>query len=83
LDNRRSLGYTMDRNKSTGPGRNTNVDTLDTAPFTGRPANEPVLEGINPTGICMHADIRCVAVMGNVIFYFGFRMFDFGFKIVV
>ena len=56
----------MDGNKSTGISRHTNVDPLDIAPFKGRPANEPMLEGINTPGIFMYADIGGMAAMGDV-----------------
>jgi hypothetical protein len=26
-----------------------------------------MLEGANPAGLCLHADIRCVAAVGNVV----------------
>ena len=56
------------------------MDTLDITPLTGRSVNDAMLESINPAGIFMYADIGRVAVMVDVIFYFGFRMFNFGFE---
>jgi hypothetical protein len=66
LDNRSSLGNILDGIKSISLGRRTNVDTLDIAKIARGSAHESVLEGINTTGICLHADIRCMAVVGNV-----------------
>jgi hypothetical protein len=44
------------------------VDQVDTAPFPGRPTDEPLLESANPTGLCMYADIRRVEAVADVAF---------------
>ena len=67
LDNRGSLGHTMDSDQSIIFSRRTNVDTLDIAPFKGGSADEPVLESINAPCIFMYADIRGMALVGNVV----------------
>jgi len=43
------------------------VDTLDIAKIARGSTNELMLEGVNTPGICMHADIRHMAVVGDVI----------------
>lgn len=43
------------------------MDTLDVTPFAGRSADEFMLEGFNTPGICMYADIRHMAAVGDVI----------------
>lgn len=62
------MGHILDGIEGIGIGRRTNVDTLDIAAFKGRSANEFMLEGIDTAGICMYADIRHMAVVGDVVF---------------
>jgi hypothetical protein len=67
VDNRYSLGNNMGIAKKPVAGRCANVDTLDITPPACRPANEPVLESINPAGIFMYADIGYLEGVFNVI----------------
>ena len=60
------MGNNLGTYKNTAIGRRTNVDSLDIAAFTRRPADEPVLESVNATGICMYADIRNMEIMVDV-----------------
>jgi hypothetical protein len=61
------MGHYLDSDKNLIIDRCTNVDPLDTATPAGRPVDEPMLESINPAGVFMHADIRHMAAVGNVI----------------
>ncbi|MDB5135878.1 MAG: hypothetical protein JWP37_2481 [Mucilaginibacter sp.] len=58
------------------------MDTVDAAKVTGRSVDEPVLEGANTIGIFMYVDIRNMAAVDDVVFYSGFRIFDFGFSYI-
>ena len=68
VDNRHGLGHFMGKFENPGTGGRANVDQVDTAPFPGRPTDEPLLESTNPTGLCMYADIRRVEVVADVAF---------------
>ena len=61
------MGDFLDIDKNLIIGRSTDVDKVDIATSASRSTNELMLEGINPAGICLHADIRYMAVVGNVM----------------
>ena len=61
----------MDINKNTIADRRTNVDQVDTAPFSGRPANGIMLEGADTAFNSMHAFFRN---MEAVDYVGGFRI---------
>ena len=42
------------------------MDTLDITPFKGRPVDDPMLESINPAGLCLYVNIGRVADMVDV-----------------
>ena len=56
----------MDNGKNFGLSRDTDVDQVDAAEVQGWPADEPVLESINTTGICLYANIGGVEIVAYV-----------------
>src|SRR5690606_18604419 len=63
LDNRTGMGNCVDAIKITDNCRCTNVDSLDTAPFSGRPTVDAMLESFNPLSVCLS---RYIGIMENI-----------------
>ena len=61
------MGNILDRDKSVVNCWRSNVDSLDSASFTGRSIDESLLESVNATSIFMYADFGCVEIIGDVI----------------